>query len=111
MTTCSICYEKFEKSGDRILDFKCSIKNCECVICNNCVVNIYDNQIDSEHFKCPFCRQICYKEYFSTVVLGMELKNKMEEKKQKLIWRVDFLKEERDRINRELLYLERLINF
>jgi hypothetical protein len=41
----------------------------------------------------------------------MELKNKMEEKKQKLIWRVDFLKEERDRINRELLYLERLINF
>jgi len=35
----------------------------------------------------------------------------MEEKKQKLIWRVDFLKEERDRINRELLYLERLINF
>ncbi len=41
----------------------------------------------------------------------MELKNKMEEKKQKLIWRVDFLKEERDIINRELLYLERLINF
>ena len=35
----------------------------------------------------------------------------MEEKKQKLIWRVDFLKEERDRINRELFYLERLINF
>jgi len=28
-----------------------------------------------------------------------------------LIWKVDFLKEERYRINRELLYLERLINF
>jgi hypothetical protein len=111
MTSCSICYEKFEKSGDRILDFKCSTKNCECVICNNCVVNIYDNQSDNEYFKCPLCRQICYKEYFSTVVLGMEFKNKIEEKKQKLIWKVDFLKEERDRINRELLYLERLINF
>tara|TARA_B100001173_G_C15767084_1_gene453464 strand:+ start:196 stop:585 length:390 start_codon:yes stop_codon:yes gene_type:complete len=111
MTTCSICYEEFEKSGDRILDFKCYTKNCECVICNNCVVNIYDNQSDSEHFKCPLCRQICYKEYFSTVVLGIEFKIKMEEKKQKMVWRVNFLKEQRDRINRQLNELEILINF
>jgi hypothetical protein len=111
MSSCTICYEEFEKTGDRILDFKCSIKNCECVICNNCVVNIYDNLNDNELFKCPLCRQICYKEYFSIVVLGMEFKNKMEEKKQKMIWRVNFLKEQRDRINRELLYLERLVNF
>jgi len=110
--TCSICYEEFEKSGGRILDFKCSTKNCECVVCNNCVVNIYDNQDDSDdHFKCPLCRQICYKQYFSTVVLGIEFKNKMEEKKQKLIWRVNFLKEQLNRINKELFQLERLVAF
>ncbi len=98
MTTCSICYEKFEKSGDRILDFKCSTKNCECVICNNCVVNIYDNQSDNEHFKCPLCRQICYKEYFSTVVLGMEFKNKNGRKEAKIDLESRFFKR-RERYN------------
>ena len=112
MTTCTICYEEFEMIGDRILDFKCSTKNCECVICNNCVVNIYDNQSDNEHFKCPLCIQICYKEYymlyFSIVVLDLEFKNKIEEKKQKLVRTVNFLKEQKNRINKELCEIERL---
>ena len=65
MSTCTICYEEFEKTEDRKVDFKCCTKNCECVICNNCLVNIYYNQSENDDFKCPLCRQVCYRSSFS----------------------------------------------
>ena len=99
---CNICFEEFNNTNV-ILDFKCSIKNCNCFICNECITNIYDNfKDDSEIFKCPLCRQICYREYFRTNVLNIELKEKILTKKNELMYKIEFNKQLIEKLQQEI---------
>ncbi len=65
----------------------CSTVNCNCIICDNCWIKILCNgktideaELDDlpniySYFKCPYCRQIDWKEYMNNVF--MELKQKI----------------------------------
>ena len=57
----------------------CSTPNCECLICRDCWINIthngkgiYEMTVDNmpsiyDYFKCPYCKQIDWKDYMNNV--------------------------------------------
>jgi len=66
----------------------CSTPNCECVICLDCWIKIteekYDKNATMDDFRCPYCRNIDWKDYMKKVlnelqekVLGKEEFNKI----------------------------------
>lgn len=64
----------------------CSTPNCECIICRGCWIKITHNgkSIDEmmeddmpsiyDYFKCPFCRQIDWKDYMNNVFNELQKK-------------------------------------
>jgi hypothetical protein len=64
----------------------CSTLNCECLICNNCWTKIthngkdfmemteYDMPSIYDHFVCPYCRQIDWKDYMNNVFNELQKK-------------------------------------
>ena len=112
--TCSICYEEFYDEDDeekdyydRELDIKCSLEceteNCECIICHKCELKLLsDPKMDYEALKCPICRQPQWQHYFKILVLHDITWRWREETKKKLIWKIEYLREEKERIDKEL---------
>ena len=87
MSTCGLCYNEINEkdiydlfnqvNDDEIynsyIDFECETFNCNSLICNECILKL-QNQIDkNKPLKCPFCRQIQYKNYFTKTVLNEDL--------------------------------------
>ena len=112
--TCSICYNEFYDEDDKDKDYyddeldinlslECETKNCECIICHKCEIKLLsDPKIDDEYIKCPMCRQTYWKNYFTTMVL-QDIKFKWREKRKKnLNWTIKYLREEKERITKEL---------
>ena len=113
--TCSICYNEFYDEDDKDkyyyddeldinLSLECETENCECIICHKCELKLLsDPKIDDEYLKCPMCRQTYWKNYFTTMVLGMDLlidwRNK---KKRELQEQINVLRERKQRIDEEL---------
>ena len=64
----------------------CSIPNCECLICGDCWVKIThkgksfedadDNDLPTiyDYFKCPYCREIDWKDYMHNVLFELQEK-------------------------------------
>jgi hypothetical protein len=114
MTSCSICYHEFYDEDDKDKDYyddeldinlslECETENCECIICHKCEMKLLsDPKIDDEYLKCPMCRQTYWKNYFNTMVL-VDIRWEWREKtKKKLNWTIEYLKEEKERITKEL---------
>ena len=74
--------------------YSCSTPNCDCVICEDCWLNIkYScnniHEITEEvnfHFKCPYCRQVDWKDCMNTVLNELQLKVVREEEAVKAIY-------------------------
>ncbi len=77
--------EKYDTS------YKCQTPNCKCLICNNCFMNVIkrdvlnneyeynnENEMTSKYskIKCPYCRKVDWKFYFTNNVLD-ELQMKL----------------------------------
>jgi hypothetical protein len=66
----------------------CSTPNCECLICEDCWIKITYNSKDIDEineeeayfFKCPYCRQIDWKNYMNNIFI--ELQKKVLEKEE-----------------------------
>jgi len=112
--TCSICYNEFYDEDDKDKDYyddeldinlslECETKNCECIICHKCEIKLLSNpKIDDEYIKCPMCRQTYWKNYFTTMVL-QDIRFEWCEKTKKILnWRIKYLREEKERITKEL---------
>lgn len=112
--TCSICYNEFYDEDDKDKDYyddeldinlslECETENCECIICHKCEMKLLsDPKIDDEYIKCPMCRQTYWKNYFTTMVL-QDIKFEWREKRKKnLNWTIKYLREEKERIDKEL---------
>lgn len=114
MTTCSICYHEFYDEDDKEKDYyddeldinislECETENCECIICHKCEIKLLsDPKIDDEYLKCPMCRQTYWKNYFTTMVLQYISCEWREKTKKKLNWRIEYLREQKERIDKEL---------
>jgi hypothetical protein len=73
----------------------CSTPNCDCIICKDCWIRITHNgkAIDEmsaddmpgiyDYFKCPYCRQIDWKDYMNNV---------FDELQQKILGKEEFIK-------------------
>ena len=101
MTTCSICYEKFTEEYENMIknsngyvvrsdldigiSHECETKNCECIICHKCEMQIIGQMNDKDTFKCPMCRQYQWKYHFDVMVLGMDLLINWRDKKKERI--------------------------
>jgi len=86
MTTCSICYNKFndeDNDGDNeetagsdldiSISLKCETLKCDSLVCNGCQIKL-QNQIGRNNaIKCPFCRQLQLKNHFKWNVLHEDL--------------------------------------
>ena len=112
--TCSICYNEFYDEDDKDkyyyddeldinLSLECETENCECIICHKCEMKLLsDPKIDDEYIKCPMCRQTYWKNYFTTMVL-QDIRFEWREKtKKNLNWTIKYLREEKERITKEL---------
>ena len=112
--TCSICYNEFYDEDDKDKDYyddeldinlslECETENCECIICHKCEMKLLrDPKIDDEYIKCPMCRQTYWKHYFNTMVL-QDIRFEWREKtKKNLNWTIKYLREEKERITKEL---------
>jgi hypothetical protein len=119
MTTCSICYEKFTEEYENMIknsngyvvrsdldigiSHECETKNCECIICHKCEMQIIGQMNDKDTFKCPMCRQYQWKYHFDVMVLGMDLLiDWRDKKKRELQQQIIFLRERKQRIEEEL---------
>ena len=114
MTTCSICYHEFYDEDDKDKDYyddeldinlslECETENCECIICHKCELKLLsDPKIDDEYLKCPMCRQTYWKNYFNTMVLQNIRWEWREKTKKKLKWKIEYLREEKENITKEL---------
>ena len=112
--TCSICYHEFYDEDDKDKDYyddeldinlslECETENCECIICHKCEMKLLsDPKIDDEYLKCPLCRQTYWKHYFNTMVLQNIRWEWREKTKKKLNWTIEYLREEKERITKEL---------
>ena len=112
--TCSICYNEFYDYTDEEKDYyeyeldinnchECETENCKCIICHKCELKLLsDPKYDKEAFKCPMCRQYQWNHYFTTMVLGISFYKWRKQNKQKLIWEIEYLTEEKERIDKEL---------
>ena len=112
--TCSICYNEFYDEDDKDKDYyddeldinlslECETKNCECIICHKCEIKLLsDPKIDDEYIKCPMCRQTYWKNYFTTMVLQDIRFEWREKRKKNLNWTIKYLREEKERITKEL---------
>ena len=66
--------------------YKCPTPNCNCIICGDCWIKIthnvkdideileYENKYNYNYFKCPYCRQIDWKEYMNNVFIELQSK-------------------------------------
>lgn len=114
MSTCSICYHEFYDEDDKDKDYyddeldinlslECETENCECIICHKCEIKLLsDPKIDDEYLKCPMCRQTYWKNYFTTMVLQNIRWEWREKTKKKLNWKIEYLREEKENITKEL---------
>ena len=114
MTSCSICYEEFYDEDDKEKDYydheldinlslECETENCECIICHKCEMKLLsDPKIDAEYLKCPMCRQTYWKHYFNTMVLQNIRWEWRKKTKKKLNWKIEYLREQKERIDKEL---------
>lgn len=114
MTTCSICYHEFYDEDDKDKDYyddeldinlslECETENCECIICHKCEMKLLsDPKIDDEYLKCPMCRQTYWKNYFNTMVLQNIRWEWREKTKKKLNWKIEYLREQKENITKEL---------
>ena len=93
MTTCSICYEKFNDGDDEetagsdldiTMSLKCETQKCDSLICHGCQIKLYKQIGINNVLKCPFCRQLQFKNHFKYNVLDNDLYLWREKKKQKL---------------------------
>ena len=112
--TCSICYHEFYDEDDKDKDYyddeldinlslECETENCKCIICHKCEMKLLsDPKIDDEYLKCPMCRQTYWKNYFNTMVLQNIRWEWREKTKKKLNWTIEYLREEKERITKEL---------
>jgi len=112
--TCSICYNEFYDEDDKDKDYyddeldinlslECETENCECIICHKCEIKLLsDPKIDDEYLKCPMCRQTYWKNYFNTMVLQNIRWEWREKTKKNLNWTIKYLREEKERITKEL---------
>jgi hypothetical protein len=112
--TCSICYHEFYDEDDKDKDYyddeldinvslECETENCECIICHKCEMKLLsDPKIDDEYLKCPMCRQTYWKHYFNTMVLQNIRWEWREKTKKNLNWTIKYLREEKERITKEL---------
>ncbi len=112
--TCSICYNEFYDEDDKDKDYyddeldinlslECETENCECIICHKCEMKLLsDPKIDDEYIKCPMCRQTYWKHYFNTMVLQDIRFEWREKRKKNLNWTIKYLREEKERIDKEL---------
>ena len=112
--TCSICYNEFYDEDDKDKDYyddeldiknchECETKNCECIICHKCEMQIIGKMNDKDTFKCPMCRQYQWKYHFDVMVLGMDLLiDWRDKKKRELQQQINFLRERKQRIEEEL---------
>ena len=114
MTSCNICYHEFYDEDDKDKDYyddeldinlslECETENCECIICHKCELKLLsDPKIDDEYLKCPMCRQTYWKNYFNTMVLQNIRWEWREKTKKKLKWKIEYLREEKENITKEL---------
>ena len=112
--TCSICYHEFYDEDDKDKDYyddeldinlslECETENCECIICHKCELKLLsDPKIDDEYLKCPMCRQTYWKNYFNTMVLQNIRWEWREKTKKKLKWKIEYLREQKENITKEL---------
>ena len=56
----------------------CSTPNCNCVICRTCWIKIteekYDKNATMDDFRCPYCRNIDWKDYMKKVLNELQEK-------------------------------------
>lgn len=56
----------------------CSTPNCKCVICGDCWIKIaeekYDKNATMDDFRCPYCRNIDWKDYMKKVLNELQEK-------------------------------------
>jgi hypothetical protein len=101
---CAICFEKFftPKSKEEFVNWlhnkkvnrlegnmfnllvtskhnnnhRCYIENCQCIICGDCWDKITKQKKDNQtqYFKCPYCRNIDWKEYMNNVFDELQIK-------------------------------------
>ena len=114
MTTCSICYEEFYDEDDEEKDYydreldisishECETKNCDCIICHKCEMKLISDDPNNEMpFKCPMCRQNQWKHFFTTAVIICDFNDWHKETKKKLNWKIEYLREQKERIDKEL---------
>ena len=93
MTSCSICYEKFndgvdeETAGSNLditISLKCETQKCDSLICHGCQIELYKQIGINNVLKCPFCRQLQFKNHFKYNVLDNDLYLWREKQKRKL---------------------------
>tara|TARA_Y100001980_G_C14549260_1_gene331024 strand:+ start:1481 stop:1963 length:483 start_codon:yes stop_codon:yes gene_type:complete len=93
MTTCSICYEEFNDGNDEEtagsdldigISLKCETLKCDSLICNGCQIKLQKQIGRNNVIKCPFCRQIQFKNHFTWNVLQEDLYLWKEKRKRKL---------------------------
>jgi len=112
---CAICFEKFftpiskeelvdwleDKKNNRVEgnmfnllvtskhnnNHRCYIENCHCVICGDCWDKITQQKNDNvQYFRCPYCRNIDWKEYMTNVFVELKIKVLGEEEYFKLMY-------------------------
>ena len=107
MTTCTICFNEFIMESDSETDIikldigialRCNTLNCEAIVCNTCEVKLQEQLGENsvEIIKCPLCRQEYLKNHLTWVVLNFDLREKIEEKKRYLNYRIKYLQKELD---------------
>jgi len=58
----------------------CSIPNCKCLICGDCWAKITHRDDNwglpriCDYFKCPYCREVDWKDYMSDVLFELQKK-------------------------------------
>lgn len=56
--------------------YACSTPNCKCLICCDCWINITKDDMlnNNYHFKCPYCRQVGWKDCMNKVFNELQAK-------------------------------------
>jgi hypothetical protein len=81
-------FEKYLKFDSLLITSKhnttrsCPTPNCECIICRECWIKITHTECvmlddlpnPNDYFKCPFCRQIDWKDYMEIVFNELQQK-------------------------------------